>query len=355
LKIALLCDTHFGARSDSQFFLNKFSNFYNNCFFPYLEKNNIKHIIHLGDLVDRQKYVNYVTANVMRKSYIEPCVKGNYDVHIIQGNHDSYFKNTNDISAIEELYGNYDLNIYKYTTEIKINDIPILLIPWIPKDENHREQFFEQLRDTKAQIAIGHLEIAGFEMHKGSVALDGMDTKIFSKFDKVFSGHFHHRSNNDNIYYLGTPYQFTWSDADQVKGFHIFDLETRELTFVPNDDIVFHKVFYDDANTTLEKLLSIDFTSYKDCIVKLIVVNKENPYWFDLFIDNLENAGVEDLLVVEDHKNLDLLNDEEVVSEADDTLSIFNKRILQIVEEKNKQSKLKKIIHELYSEALALE
>ena len=47
MKIALLNDTHFGARNDSPAFLKYFMEFYDEQFFPYLEEHNIKTLIHL--------------------------------------------------------------------------------------------------------------------------------------------------------------------------------------------------------------------------------------------------------------------------------------------------------------------
>ena len=64
MKIALLNDTHFGARNDSPAFLDYFMRFYNEIFFPYLKDNNIKTLIHLGDVVDRRKFINFKTSEI---------------------------------------------------------------------------------------------------------------------------------------------------------------------------------------------------------------------------------------------------------------------------------------------------
>ena len=58
MKIALITDTHFGARNDSLLFLDFFRKFYENIFFPTLKERGIKEIIHLGDVVDRRKFIN---------------------------------------------------------------------------------------------------------------------------------------------------------------------------------------------------------------------------------------------------------------------------------------------------------
>ena len=60
MKICLINDTHAGARGDSLLFNEFFFKFWEGTFFPYLKENNIKQIIHLGDVVDRRKYINYI-------------------------------------------------------------------------------------------------------------------------------------------------------------------------------------------------------------------------------------------------------------------------------------------------------
>ena len=62
----------------------------------------------------------------------------------------------------------------------------------------------------------------------------------------MFSGHFHHKSDDGQIYYLGPPYQIYWNDFDDPKGFHIFDTDTRELERIVNPYTLFSKIFYDD-------------------------------------------------------------------------------------------------------------
>ena len=65
MKIALLNDTHFGARNDSLIFDDYFYKFYDNIF-SYLKEHNIKTLIHLGDIVDRRKFINFRIAHNFR-------------------------------------------------------------------------------------------------------------------------------------------------------------------------------------------------------------------------------------------------------------------------------------------------
>jgi len=201
---------------------------------------------------------------------------------------------------------------------------------------------------------MGHFEIGGFEMHRGAICDTGLEVTVFDKFDMVLSGHFHTRSQKQNITYVGTPYEMTWADHSDIKGFHILDTNTRELEFIENPNVMFHKVWYDDVNKSMAEVIANDYEKYKDTIVKVIIKNKTNPYWFDLFIEKLEKSGVVDMQVVEDHLNLNLEDDSDIVNEAEDTLTILNKYVDQLELATDKQ-KLENLLRNLYNEALSME
>lgn len=356
MKIALITDTHWGVRNDSATFHDAARSFLEKSWFPRLDADGIRHVIHLGDLVDRRKYVNFVTAKRLREDFLDPLKQRDIDVHIILGNHDTYFKNTNDVNALRELVdGRYDnITVYERPTTITIGHTPILMLPWIC-DDNYKESI-DAINTTKAQVVMGHLELNGFEMFKGSVSDHGMDHRLFDRFDVVCSGHYHHKSDTGNIHYLGASGEYTWSDFDDDRGYHIFDTESRELEFVRNPCTIFAKVWYDDANKTVEEVVfDRDLSALKDKKLKVIVKSKTNPYWFDLFIDKIEKCGATDIQVVDDHLHLDEVADEDLVNEAEDTLTVCRKYISQLTMKSVDVKKLDRVITELYSEALAIE
>jgi len=354
MKIALITDTHWGVRNDNAAFLDNSKQFLDNVFFPTIDELGIRTIIHLGDVVDRRKFVNINTARRLREDFLEPIAKRNLETHIIAGNHDTYFKNTNDVNALQELIGDRYNNFTLYTepTTVTFDEVPIMFIPWIT-DENKKDTI-EKIGTTDAQIAMGHLEIQGFEMYKGSLVSHGDDRQIFNKFDIVCSGHYHHRSSDGHIFYLGSHAEFTWSDFNDPRGFHIFDTETRGLTFIQNPYIMFEKIWYNDEN---EEFLNqeIDYSKFKNKIIKVIVTAKNNPYWFDKFIDNIESQNPIELQIVEDHLNLNLEDDSEIVNEAESTIDIFKKYINTFDSKSVDKTRLEKKIVELYNEALAVE
>ncbi len=358
MKAALITDTHFGARNDSQQFLKFFDKFYTNEFFPYLEKNNIKTIFHLGDIVDRRKFINYVTLREFHRIFMKPCVDLGIKLHVIVGNHDIPYRNTNQLNAMTELFGHHydakNMMFYANPTDVKYDGVSISMIPWI-NSSNYTETM-EFISKTKSQILFGHLEINGFEMYRGQqVNRGGMDTKPFEKFDMVCSGHFHHKSSKKNIHYLGNPYELTWNDYNDNRGFHIFDSSKRELTFIQNPYRIFYKVWYDDTNKTFEDFInSFNFDSYEDCYVKVIVQNKNNPYWFDIVMDKLYNINPANVNIVDDHRNIDQQSEEEIISEAEDTLTSLHKYV-ESMDTKVNKNELNNLFTSLYLEAQNME
>jgi DNA repair exonuclease SbcCD nuclease subunit len=354
MKIALITDTHWGVRNDNASFHDNSKKFLDDVFFPRLNADGINHVIHLGDIVDRRKYVNFLTAKRLREDFLVPLENNKITLDIIAGNHDVYYKNTNEVNALEEIINGryYNINIYTEATTVTQEDsTPILYVPWI--NDQNRAATLKEIYDTKSQIVLGHLELEGFQMYRGSMASHGDSPDLFGRFDLVCSGHYHHKSTSGNIHYLGSHSQFTWSDHGDERGFHILDTETKELEFVANPYEMFAKVWYDDKTTSKDPD-DIDVNKLKDKFVKVIVSNKTDLYKFDKFIERIEKIGVIDLQVVEDHLNLNLEDDQDIVNEAESTVEIFKKYIDQIDVSINKK-KLENTIVGLYNEALTVQ
>ena len=352
MKIALLTDTHFGARNDNLNFNEYFYDFYEGLFFPYLQQNNIKHCIHLGDLMDRRKYVSYRILKDFRERFIQPFNYLKINLHILVGNHDIYFRNTNDINSLNELLGQRHDNIFIYSEaqEVDFDGFPILMMPWI--NQQNEIYSFGMMDETKADTMMSHLEVVGFEMHGGHFSESGFDKSQFKKFDTIFSGHYHKKSDDGQIYYLGTPYQMTWSDYNCPKGFHVFDTETRELTRIVNPQRIFEKIYYDD---TQENYDTHDVNQYKNKYVKLVVVNKNDLYKFDKFTDRLFKADCHEVKIIEDFTDLDANTvSDDIVENSQDTMTLLGKYIDDLDINLDK-TKLKGDISKLYHEAQDLE
>lgn len=353
MKIAVITDTHFGTRGDSQIFLDNQEKFYSRVFFPTLQERSIDTVLHLGDLFDRRKYVNFMTLKRTKAMFLDPLKAAGITVHGIVGNHDCHFKNTNEVNTMELLLKEYD-NYHVYTNEpvtVTLGTCDILLSPWICP--SNAEVSFQTFKETSAKIVMGHFEFAGFEMMKGQLSDHGLDRAEFKKFLAVYSGHYHHPSSHENVTYLGAPYEMTWTDYAGKRGFHIFDTETLEMEFVPNTFSIFHKLDYDDADLTVEDIDALDVSMLTSTYVKVIVKKKNNPYMFDLFIDKLQSAGCADIKIVEDHLNFDVIDEGELVDEAQDTLSLL-RTYVDTLDVKANKDRINTFLKELYQEAVSL-
>jgi DNA repair exonuclease SbcCD nuclease subunit len=346
LKVAIITDQHFGARNDSIAFLDFFQKFYDDTFFPSLDAAGINTVLILGDTFDRRKYVNFYALDRAKKMFFDKLEERGIRVHMLAGNHDTYYKNTNDVNSPDLLLREYNnIDVIDSPETIVIDGTSICMMPWICP-ENYQESI-DEMKNTKAEICMGHFEIAGFAMHRGMESHDGLSKEIFDKFDMVFSGHYHHRSDDGHIYYLGNPYELTWQDFKDTRGFHLFDLERRELEFIPNPNTMFERVEYDDREQDPIDLDSIDLTGK---YVKLVVVNKTDFYKFDKFIQKLYNKGCYEIKIIEDFSEFE---DGEIGEEInlEDTVSVLSNYVDSIETDVDKEQ-IKTFMRTLYTEAV---
>lgn len=350
MKYALITDTHAGARNDSLIFANFFQKFYENVFFPTLKERGITDIIHLGDMFDRRKFINYRTLNSWKEMFFRPLEEMGGNIKIIVGNHDSFFKNSLKINSIEELTKGMDnVTIYSDPSVVKLGNIESLILPWICED--NLEQSMSLLEKSRCPVVFGHLHLEGIEHNKGSICTEGFSQSLFKAYRKVFSGHFHHHSITGNIHYLGNPYEITWTDYNDQRGFHIFDTETLDTEFIPNPFSMFHKIYYDDTDG---KEPEQDLSKYKNCYVKIIIKNKTNQYMFEALMDGLIKVGVGNISIIDNLFDIeDLGEDLESMEDVEDTMSVIENCVdsLQITN----KSELNKLMQDLYNEALTVE
>ena len=339
MKVAIITDTHYGARKGSKFLHDYFEKFYDDVFFPTLEAEGINTVIHMGDAFDSRKSIDYQSLEWAKRVVFDRLKK--YDVHMIVGNHDCYYKNTNDVNSPELLLQTYsNIKTYSKVTEVTIHNLNVLFIPWI--NAENFEDTINAIKISNSKCTMGHLELNGFRAHRGHIMEEGMDGKLFEKFERVFSGHYHTRSDDGRIFYLGNPYEMFWNDVNDTRGFTIFDTETLTHTPVNNPYKLFYNIYYEDTNHKL-----FNTTEYKNKIVKVIVRKKSKPKEFEKFIDKLYSAGVQDLKIIE---NFEIKESEEFeISEDENTLSILNRYIDESEFELDKNT-IKGIFQDLYKQ-----
>jgi len=355
MRVCLLGDTHFGVRNDSKTFHAYYEKFYDEVFFPELERRGIRTIIQLGDLFDRRKYINFLSLMESRRYFFDRCVEQNITLHALIGNHDIFWKESLDVNSPDLLLRDYhNIRTWKEHGTLELDGIKIDMIPWICK--SNEDAIFEFVKNSTSPICMGHFELAGFPLSRGVDSHDGLDFKFLNNYNQVYSGHYHTRSEHDNIMYLGTPYELFWSDYRDQKVFGVLDTETMKFEAINNPHRMFHKINYDDAQLTMEQIKTIDYTQYANSYVKVVVLNKQDPYLFEKLVDEIYKVSPIDVSIVEDFTELSMEeNEEDIVNQAEDTMTILSKFIdgqnLNITD----PNKLKTLMRELYVEALSTE
>jgi DNA repair exonuclease SbcCD nuclease subunit len=355
MKVALISDTHAGARNDSPIFNEYFIRFYEQLFFPYLTEHNIKKVVHLGDVFDRRKYINFNILSSWNQRVFQPLYDQVDSVDIILGNHDTYFKNTNEINSVDQLLQVYSnkFKVFKNAQVVSLGAIDkVLYVPWMCDD--NIESSMNLIQNTDAMFCFGHLELLGFEMFAGHENTDrGLSPSIFDKFYHTFSGHFHHRSTKNSITYLGSPYPMTWADYGDSRGFHVFDTHTKKLEFIEFTESIFKKIIYNDSNENeIQSIIkNIDALNATNRFIKIVVKNKNNPYFFEKLQEVLTEKNPADIHIVDisaESGNID----EDTFNETKDTLTLLKEYIDSL--DINNAERVYTTIRELYSEALTI-
>lgn len=350
-SIAFLNDTHFGVRNDNEVFLNHQIGFIRDFFIPECKKRNITQVIHLGDVFDKRKNVNIKTLSRVRREVFDQLEKAGLSLTIIAGNHDTYYKNTNEYNSIKELLGDYkNIQIIDQYPEHRGEfggKHKVLYVPWIC--QANYDDVMAMLSKSEASVVLGHFEIQGFDMQPGNPCLHGMDRKVLNRFPLVLSGHFHTRSNQGNITYLGTQYEMTWADCQDPKGFNILS-DDLKLEFVQYDNPIFIKLLVDG-----DKATPIKNANFKGKYIKVVVKNAPSDRTkLDAYIDAIRNQEPMDLKIIENTRDYKV--EENLDVEVEDTAALINRYVdnLEGIEDTD-PALIKSILQELHTEAMEIE
>lgn len=343
MKIAILGDTHFGARNDITIFHKHFETYFT-WMLAKLQELGIDTVIQLGDLFDRRKFINFFTLSESKRYFFDKYRDSGIKLHVIIGNHDIYYRDSLLVNTQEMVLREYsNITVYSEPKTLNIGGTSFDMIPWICKE--NEQEISEFIARSVSDICIGHFEIKGFCMYRGIESHEGIPSSLFEKYERVFSGHYHTRSERGNIIYTGTPYEMTWQDYNDPKGFYVFDTKTRSTEFVENPNTIFERIEYDNGPKSEPDI--------EDKFVKLVVINKTDLYKFDSYLNLLYSKRPYEIKIVED---LSEFLDGEVTEDInlENTLDVLSNYIDSLDTELNKED-IKQFMKLLYVEASNLE
>jgi len=346
--VAVLGDVHLGMRNGSNHFSRHANKFFKEIFYPYLVEHKITEVIQLGDLFDSRTSVSVKAYNACKETWFDPLRKHSIHMHMLLGNHDILHKSSLTVNTPELLLaGEYmdNITIINEPKVIELYGTTFAMIPWIC--DGNKEAVFNFLSNDKiADICCGHFEIAGFDMMRGIPGHGGLPRDLFDRFEQTWSGHYHTKSYDayHRITYCGIPYEITFADMHDPKGFHVFDTDTRELTFIENPHTMFDRIIYNEG-------WSGDVRTLEGKAVKLVVEKKTDLYVFDRFVDSVKLANVYDLQIIENFGELQNVDVDGNIT-VEDSQSIINNYVDNLTTSVDK-IRLKAYLAGIYAEALS--
>lgn len=351
MKLAIITDIHFDVRDGSQFFLDRYNDFFEKQFFPTLKKHNIKKVLCLGDTWENRRKLNVNAIKHAREMFFDKLEQYGIEFTSILGNHDVAFKNTNQVNSLDMFGKAYsNVNIINTNGYYQCGDKTIALVSWINRDNLESQLKF--INESKhCDILAGHFEINGFVMTKGHYCDTGFEQDMFKDYKSVWSGHFHIRSTIGNISYLGNPFQTNIGDCGDKRGFHIYDSDTDTLEFIENEYPIYNTIQFND----FIDLTTFDFKRYKNQIVVIYVSSliECNRKLLTLFTEKLQNV-VYSFTVEETYKSNvnrnDVFDDEDVQTKS--TTDIIFEYVDSTIQDTGKSSRVKTMMVELYNNAL---
>ena len=340
MKIAILTDTHFGCRKNSLYFMEQQKKFYDDYFFPYIFNNNIDTILHLGDFFDNRKTVNFETLRHAKECFINPIIEKGINLHMLVGNHDSYYKSNGDLTSTKLLFdGIPNISVYDLMSTIELGGKSFLMVPWIFPIQ--KEEISNIIRLNTADVCCGHFEMIGVVYQGSIVSRKGIDTDIFSHFPHVFSGHYHKKSH----YYVGSPYQMTWNDYDDKKRIIVYDTDTDESEDIYISEDTFFKIEYPGDKESLQ------LHRYDGKIIRILVKSKDDPEDFEKFVKIIEEAGPESIDIKEEYLYLNIIEEDDLDEDAD-TLGVLLSSVDDLEDLKlGDKLVVKEIMKQLYDKA----
>lgn len=377
MKIAIVGDTHIGARGGNQH-VRKFISKWFGYALEDMKSRGVETYVQVGDAVDIRSSLNAHDYAFIVDELIPLHKKHDINGVYIDGNHDLAYKESSSISWVSMIER---LSLGMITRvdspcDFDFGGFTAAMLPWI--NQENLEDSLKLLESSSSDICFGHLELGGFDMYRGSTCEESrfnLNVGHFKNFERVLSGHFHLMSEEGNIKYVGTPYPLTWQDyldAEEGKrGYHIYDTVTKELEFIPNPEEfkTFFKVLsYDWKELSVDNTLQLQYKSVEELsttiglegkVVKIMVLDRGNQKHYESFMSAVRQCKTIDVTVIDNTENFvggDLGSSDAILNSAQEELSAQTDVITVLKERVDRGSldgdyhtEAKKLIDDVYA------
>jgi len=223
MRVALFSDLHLGIYGNSEQW-HKVALDWADWIVGDLKSRGLKDIFFLGDFFHNRSEISvqtmHVASEILKKFE-------DFEMIMIVGNHDAFYKNRSDVHSLGLVQGHANIHVVDKNYETTMDGKDLLFVPWN-----------SEIPNKKYDHIFGHFEIQTFNMNNFKICTHGLKVEdVLKKSPRIYSGHFHHRNTKQfregTIEYIGNTFQMDFSDMDNVKGYHILDLD-GEMVFVEN-------------------------------------------------------------------------------------------------------------------------
>jgi hypothetical protein len=225
----------------------------------------------LGDLTDDRCSLSIPTIDaVLGGLNLFPKFKQKDLAFKLIGNHE-LFRKTQELNV-----GKMFSHLFRVvdTREVVHAEGITYLLCAFPNDDQELARWLRQTIDEQKKlhpknkiIMLGHFQVLGCRMNSGK-ALQGVPTQAFSGIDLGLLGHVHGRQQvSPNTWYVGSPFQQDFGEADEEKFVAMLDTHNLELQWVeigkyfPKYRTVNLETFLEEANPEGEDRFKVVLTS----------------------------------------------------------------------------------------------
>lgn len=350
MKFAILGDLHWGHGNNSAWLLQYQLEYLEKDFFPTLQREGINTVVFMGDFFDSRRSVNIATFSEVKRRFIDRIIQENIQMICIVGNHDLYYSDTSLLNSYSFLLDCPNFKIVTKPEVIRIGDTPLAFCPWISNEEE-KQELLRFIATKPSRYMFGHFEIRDFLVVPGVEFDAGLESETFKDFELVLSGHFHLRQMKGNIFYVGTPWELTWSDFGSPKGFYIVDTINIKASYqyIENQNPIHHVIMYGPASSEVVRK-DIDSGRYTGKIVRVDTLPGVEVADMSILLNQLDNAGVVSYAVNEPNRpeslaDLDLDKELSLMELTDAYLEALYK------DNPEERSFMSRVMKNLYAEA----
>lgn len=200
-----------------------------------VKKAGGKRLFHAGDLFHVRGSVAPSVLNPTLKTF-EKIIEMGIEPVIICGNHDTEFRETNDLgSAVSALAG---IGCQIVNRPKFFEDENVLCMPWIAD----KKQFLDRLKLVASGLAhfdlICHVALNGvFDRIEGAQCVNPDDIRDACgpfKVQRIFAGHLHaHKKIDRSTWSIGAIAQHNWGDVGTQAGFLLVNQNVDDLLGAP--------------------------------------------------------------------------------------------------------------------------